>query len=1107
MKLRFPRPWIIACLLGAPSLSHGAEKTFSWTGGLDSWDSGSRWQTIDGTGVIPSNIDYTIMVGENAIGRVLLENGIARNAGRLWLGTGSVVEINGASINLASSSGFSGAGVLAGHGELLIKQPDATTNSTLSLYNGDVRFDSGGESLAGGGTVTLDMTNGVHSGYNVGIIGSSSYTLTNADWLIHGRGILRIPFNQRPYGIVRADLSGGVLLVDEKVDANLGIMEADGGILRFFNGNLIRQWKTGDPATGTLRVKNNGLIETINRTIESGTLENITTGPNTSGKISLKGTTYLIGRTGQPATINGRVDFEDDYYNSTTNPSPRRLNARLQGPVHNTGEIHITGGDPGESSSATLYFGDTSPGHATNLTGGGKLFVHSFSPARMNISGPDEIDRGLININNTIEVTTNLGMPRAFQNLAAGSIGVASPGTTLDLTGNPLSGIRNSGTLFARNGGKLRINRIRYNDPLYPGFDNTNGTVQIDGDGTENASQVEFVGSSWNSSTIGGKVANFGGRVLITGTGSLYAAGWDTGHHFTNVTFEGASPQGEVEITPGIGATWTNCTLKGTGHLKGGILVVNGALNGTGTIIMSSGIHPADGQTYSPEILTHADRRYGPPANTWPVENELITSCFLQGGGRIQAKKITFLGGGVIASGAGQTMDLSGLASFGGNPTLRAQNGGTLKVTPPPAGLVLPKGQNLATLGGTIRSNGGFPLIANDGASLLANDGGSLIANDGGSLIANDGGSLIANDGGSLIANDGGSLIANDGGSLIANDGGSLIANDGAGLLANDGGSLIANDGGSLIANDGAGILSDQGGGIFATATASLRINLGLGGSMSAKDATPGILHIKSGGLLAPSSNVNGKVPPHGTPGQINAEANTVFDGGAMLQCEIGGTSPVTGYDQTRITGNVTFNGNLVVRILGNFGAQLNSGMSFTVLTGTAITGTPGNVSGGRVATADGLGSFRFTASSTAYVLDDFQATPGLVQTYASYSSTNTLAGLAGDDDDKDGTKNFAEYAFGTNPKAMSFPPAAQEETIDGQQWLVIHYVRRAAHSLAGLSVVAQRSTDLSTWTTDGVIDEPDPTVTSPAPHTDPRRARILKGTGKDFLRLRATTP
>lgn len=153
------------------------------------------------------------------------------------------------------------------------------------------------------------------------------------------------------------------------------------------------------------------------------------------------------------------------------------------------------------------------------------------------------------------------------------------------------------------------------------------------------------------------------------------------------------------------------------------------------------------------------------------------------------------------------------------------------------------------------------------------------------------------------------------------------------------------------------------------------------------------------------------------------------------------------------------------------------------------------------------IGTFRFTASPTAFVLDDFQPVPGLLETYASFSATHDLTGLADDDDDKDGTKNFAEYAFGTSPKGMSFPPAAVGETIDGPKWLVIRYVRRAAHTLAGLNIVAEQCSNFATWTTSGVIDEPDPDAISPAPNTDARRARIPKETGLAFIRLRATTP
>lgn len=202
----------------------------------------------------------------------------------------------------------------------------------------------------------------------------------------------------------------------------------------------------------------------------------------------------------------------------------------------------------------------------------------------------------------------------------------------------------------------------------------------------------------------------------------------------------------------------------------------------------------------------------------------------------------------------------------------------------------------------------------------------------------------------------------------------------------------------------------------------------------------------------------------------------------------------------------VTFAGKLDVRIIRGYVGQLTPALSFTVLTSTnAITGTPENVSAGRLSTSDGRGSFRFTSSATSYVLDDFQPTPGLTETFAAFVLTNSPGGAPGDVRDRDGLTDFAEYAFGTDPLAFDSAPAARVETLFTQPWLVVHYRLRAARTLAGLTLAPQLFTDLQAWTRDGIIDEPDPTAPAIS-NTEARRARIpLPATGRAGLRLRAT--
>lgn len=1069
-----------------PSL-HAAETTFSWTGGLDNWNNGSRWQTVNGTGVVPNSAEHFIKIGENANGNVAFSTpDQSATCGRLRIEQGSLLDIGAGQLQVNAGALADSPGRVAGKGEIVIHQAAPSTHSKVHFSGGDTRLDNGGESLLGGGVITLDMTDAVDSGYQCGIFGASNFTLANHDWLIHGDGIIRTPLRQRPYGVVRADHPGSILLMDEKIPLNLGSLEADGGTLHLagsysFGTSSLRQWLTGDPATGTIRAKNNGRVLISQRDVEGGTLENFITPSNPNGRIIGKDYVQLIGSSGQPVTIRGRVDLEDDIHVSTGVLS--RLNARLKGPIHNTGELRVVGGDPLQRGyPGALSFGDA--GQGCQLTGGGKVVIETFNRDYFTVNGPDIATDSLINVDNRIEMHGRYEAP--LINEAAGVFMVNQPGKVLQMGISRNTTIHNRGTIAAANGGILRLGgRLVYGfaAPGEMGIRNAGGIIKAEGNGTESTSRVLFDAPG---DLYGGKVVNQGGHVIL-GAESYYTnpAEWPR-QTFHAVTFEGSSPLGEVEVLPGMNSNWFNCTLNGEARIRGGSLSLNNSNNnaailyGNGTLRLSSGINPTTGQAHGAEILCTGNRNYENIIG--PIEADLYTTCRIIGGGRIQVDKIIFMGsyGGLIASGNGEVLDLGKASSISGG-VLLAENGGTLSLTPPPGGTTLPAGfaSGASGIGSQILINGGQPLLANDGSSLLANDGASIVAGGAGNIVASGGGNIVAAGGGNIVAGGAGNIVAGGAGNIVAGGAGNIVASGGGNIVASGGGNLISNSLGSF--------------------SAALPQN-----ARAPRFGSGPCVLIESGGRLAPSTTVGDFTPLNGLPGTFRITGKLQVQAGGLVQCELGGTTPDTGHDQTLVTGPVSFAGKLEIRLLGSFVSQLTPAMSFTVLTASGtLTGTPENVSDGRIPTADGLGSFRFTHTSSSYVLDDFQATPGLIETYFNFVLANTLSGQPGDDRDKDGRTDFAEYAFGTNPLVSDPAPAAQAETLYGQKWLVLRYRTRASRALAGLVLMPQRSSDLGTWSTNDLIDELDPDAAVIA-NTEARRARIpLPTSGRAFLRLK----
>ena len=292
-----------------------------------------------------------------------------------------------------------------------------------------------------------------------------------------------------------------------------------------------------------------------------------------------------------------------------------------------------------------------------------------------------------------------------------------------------------------------------------------------------------------------------------------------------------------------------------------------------------------------------------------------------------------------------------------------------------------------------------------------------------------------------------GSILSHNGGTVVGGNGASITAANAGLFVAGAGGSLIAGPGGSLVA---AGGMNARNGGI-------------IGGSGS----------ISGPGLINPG----GSLRPGMSPGLLTWTGSLNIENGSDLEIELAGTTAGTQYDVLNVSGALILDGVLKIKLLSGFQNSMLVTDVFNVATaGSAITGTLDNLSGGRVSTVDGFGSFavQFTNSGKTLTLTDFQPAG---TSFASWAAQKGLTGndaLHTADPDFDGLNNLLEYALGLDPSSASGNPT-KAGTVDvaGQLYLTLTYTRPAgADARPDITYTGERSTTLAPldWSSSGVI-------------------------------------
>ena len=145
------------------------------------------------------------------------------------------------------------------------------------------------------------------------------------------------------------------------------------------------------------------------------------------------------------------------------------------------------------------------------------------------------------------------------------------------------------------------------------------------------------------------------------------------------------------------------------------------------------------------------------------------------------------------------------------------------------------------------------------------------------------------------------------------------------------------------------------------------------------------------------------------------------MQGSARLSVEIGGTNQAVDFDFINVSNTVHLVGMLQISLINRF---IPAGTdTFPILRFASATGAFGNApNGGRVKTANKLGSFRVDYEAQSVRLTDYQSTDvdadGIEDAWAlQHFGHSPLSAAERDADaDNDGLCNYGEFVAGTNP-------------------------------------------------------------------------------------------
>ncbi len=493
--------------------------------------------------------------------------------------------------------------------------------------------------ISGGGTIVL-------SGANAGLSGVAASRFINIDNFIRGQGNIGaelITFDNR--GTIAADVSGGTLTLDP--DGNSGVNSLfinTGTLVASDGGTLLLTGASGGSFTNTggqIMAGNNSQVRYVSGAIVTGgILSSSGTGAN---RVAASASATFVN-----VTNNGLMVAENNSDLGITSSLINNGTVSVESTVNAT-DIEIQN-DTIISGNGVIVLSGALPG------------INGAAASRLTL-GAGQTVRGQGRIGQEVITITNNGLILADAN--AGTM-------TIDPDGNSgtNSFMLNNNLMRATNGATLLLTGSGGGT-----FSNVNGTITADDN--------SVVLLQTNASVTGG-------TFNTNGSGSVrVGAGQDA--FFTNITSNGLMV-GENNSDFGIATSFVN---NGTIAVEAGANATDleiqndTTISGTGVIILSGGNAGINGAAGSRLTLGSGQT--------------------LRGQGAVMQEVITMTNNGVVSAdvpGAVMTLDPDGNSGSNSfmlnNGTLRATNGGTLRLT--------------GSSGGTFTGNG--PVIADTGSTV-----------------------------------------------------------------------------------------------------------------------------------------------------------------------------------------------------------------------------------------------------------------------------------------------------------------------------------------------------------------------------------------------------
>jgi hypothetical protein len=467
-------------------------------------------------------------VFNNTGGTVVANNGgTVQLQGSTWMG--GTLKTVGSGVIQASGSVFLNGLTIAGNLQVITAALQNTITNSGKIQVSGTLSASGSATLTGTGSVTMSGTAFLRS-----LTGTD--TLVNQQ-LVHGSGtISELPLTNQ--GTISADSSSNTLTLFEGTTVNTATMNASGGGVLSIQNTVAN---TG----GTIEAFNGSTVDILG-TIQGGTLKTSGTGAIDCQDCTLDGTVNAPTNAGTLTVANS------DLY--------------VQGTIHNTGTIALTGNSCVEMNEATTFTGSGTltmePG--TCVSGGGNSFTNQSA-----ISGG-----GSIGGSSPMPIVNN------------GTI-IANQTSPLTVTPNA-AGFSNTGKLTANAGSTLNINGLFTNlssGTLSGGTYTVAGILGLQNPVAVNAANITLTGAAAEISNDGSNAlstlaANQSTGVLTFQNGQVLT----TSAAFTNsgklTIGAGSGFQASRGYTQTAGKTTVDGTLTASGHL----LLEKGSLQGQGVL-------------------------------------------------------------------------------------------------------------------------------------------------------------------------------------------------------------------------------------------------------------------------------------------------------------------------------------------------------------------------------------------------------------------------------------------------------------------------------------------------------------------------------------------